>query len=183
LWEGARCPPIAIPKKVLLIEYPPEDVRERALALFVGKARRAVGLDGDVVVLVTNNEKLRRLNRQFRCKDEATDVLSFASHPNTSTAAGDLAISAEIAAANAAELGHSTETELKILILHGLLHLAGYDHERDNGEMRARETELRSRLGLPVGLIERAHGNGTGPASVDRRKARAERSRVRGRRR
>ena len=71
--------------------------------------------------------------------------------------AGDIAISADIAAANAAEIGHSPETELKILILHGLLHLAGYDHETDNGDMQARETELRQQLGLPSGLIERTH--------------------------
>ena len=69
--------------------------------------------------------------------------------------AGDIAISLEIAAANAAELGHSLATEVKILILHGLLHLAGYDHEIDDGEMLARETALRQELKLPVGLIER----------------------------
>ena len=71
--------------------------------------------------------------------------------------AGDIAISAEIAAANAAELGHSAETELKILILHGLLHLAGYDHENDKGEMRAYEARLQKQFGLPTGLIERTH--------------------------
>jgi probable rRNA maturation factor len=89
---------------------------------------------------------------------------------------GELAISAEIAAANAAALGHSTETELRILILHGLLHLAGYDHETDKGEMRARELKLRMQLKLPVGLIERAHaiapkGKATG-ADVALRKGR-----------
>ena len=81
------------------------------------------------------------------------------SRPASPKLAGDIAISAEIAAANAAELGHSVETELKILILHGLLHLAGYDHETDNGEMRAREDQAcASSLRLPVGLIERTHG-------------------------
>ena len=74
--------------------------------------------------------------------------------------AGDIAISADIAAANAADIGHSTETELRILILHGLLHLAGYDHETDDGEMNARETKLRQQLGLPTGLIERTNSNG-----------------------
>ena len=83
------------------------------------------------------------MNRRFRHKDEATDVLTFELRSTQANTAGDLAISAEIAAANAAELGHSTETELKILILHGLLHLAGYDHETDRGEMQAREAELR----------------------------------------
>jgi len=143
---------------VLLLVHQPGGVRERALALFAGKARRAVGLNDEVVVFVTDNAELRQLNRRYRHKDEATDVLSFPSTLPATRTAGDLAISAEIAAANAAELGHSTETELKILILHGLLHLAGYDHETDNGEMQAREAELRLHLKLPVGLIERAHG-------------------------
>ena len=104
------------------------------------------------------------MNRRFRHKDEATDVLTFRMSPNRARSAGDIAISAEIAEQNAAELGHSTETELRILILHGLLHLAGYDHETDNGEMKARETELRQQLKLPTGLIERAHGAKPRPA-------------------
>ncbi len=98
---------------------------------------------------------MKALNRSFRDKNKATDVLSFpAGIPEI---AGDIAVSAEIAAANAAQLGHAAETELKILILHGMLHLAGYDHETDNGEMLAREKELRRQLHLPSGLIERTH--------------------------
>lgn len=97
------------------------------------------------------------LNRRFRKQSKPTDVLSFPSaEPGL---AGDIAISADIAAANAAELGHSVETELKVLMLHGMLHLAGYDHEIDDGEMQARESKLRTRLKLPVGLIERAHND------------------------
>jgi len=69
--------------------------------------------------------------------------------------AGDIAISAEMAARNAAPLRHSTADEVKILILHGMLHLAGFDHERDNGEMARRETKLRRELRLPAALIER----------------------------
>ena len=69
--------------------------------------------------------------------------------------AGDIAISAEIASAKAASLGHSAAQEIKILALHGVLHLAGYDHENDNGEMAGKEAKLRRSLGLPVGLIER----------------------------
>ena len=140
---------------MLLLVHELPDVRERALALFAGKAQRAVGLRGDVVIFVTCSEEMQKLNREYRGKDEPTDVLTF---PSLSPRVlGDIAISVEIAAANAAELGHSTEAEVKVLILHGLLHLAGYDHETDDGEMRTRETALRRKLGLPVGLIERAH--------------------------
>lgn len=164
---GPTRPPIVIETEVLLLVHQPDDIRERALALFAGKAQRAVGVDGAVTIRVTTSDELRELNRRYRQKDEATDVLSFELRSSRGNLAGDLAISAEIAAANAAELGHSTETELKILILHGLLHLAGYDHESDNGEMRARESELRMQLKLPVGLIERAH------AAAPKRKANA----------
>ncbi len=146
---------------MLLLAYKPDDVNERALVLFAGRAQRAVGLSGAVDIRITTSAELHELNRKYRHKDETTDVLSFELTSSRAKTAGDLAISAEIAAANAAELGHSTETELKILILHGLLHLAGYDHEADNGEMRARESELRMQLKLPVGLIERAHATTT----------------------
>jgi probable rRNA maturation factor len=142
---------------VLLLVHQPDDVRERALTLFAGKAQRAIGLSGAVDIRITTSAELRELNRKYRHKDETTDVLSFELTSSRAKMAGDLAISAEIAAANAAELGHSTETELRILILHGLLHLAGYDHESDKGEMRAQELKLRMQLKLPVGLIERAH--------------------------
>jgi probable rRNA maturation factor len=140
---------------MLLLEYELPDVRERALALFAGKAQRAVGLRGDIVIFVTSSEDMQKLNREYRRKNEPTDVLTFPSQ--SPKLLGDIAISVELAAANAAELGHSAETEVKILILHGLLHLAGYDHESDNGDMKARETELRRQLKLPTGLIERAH--------------------------
>ena len=141
---------------MIILEHEDEEIRERALALFAGKARRAVRLRGEVSIRITSSREMRELNRRFRRKNKPTDVLSFPS--NLPKWAGDIAISAEIAAANAAQLGHSTETELKILILHGLLHLAGYDHETDRGEMQARETKLRRQLKLPVGLIERSHG-------------------------
>jgi len=120
-------------------------------------------------VRVTSSQEMRVLNRRFRRQNRATDVLSFPSElPEIS---GDIAVSAEIAAANAAELGHSTEMELKILILHGLLHLAGYDHQTDAGEMRRREAELRRRFKLPVGLIERTHSSDQGEARGALRKS------------
>src|SRR5271169_1049774 len=96
---------------------------------------------------------MQDLNRRYRRKNKPTDVLSFPS--GVPGVAGDVAISLEIAAANAAEIGHSLATEVKVLILHGLLHLAGYDHEKDNGEMLTREIAMRHELMLPVGLIER----------------------------
>ncbi len=100
---------------------------------------------------------MRQLNRRFRRKDKATDVLSFpAGNQFSELSAGDLAISAQIAAANARRMGHSTSNEIKVLILHGMLHLAGYDHETDNGEMAREEQRLRKSLGLPTALIERS---------------------------
>jgi probable rRNA maturation factor len=98
---------------------------------------------------------MQSLNRRFRGKNKATDVLSFPSQ--TRGVAGDIAISLEIATRNAAALGHDLATEVKVLILHGMLHLAGYDHEIDDGEMQAREASLRQKFKLPVGLIERTH--------------------------
>jgi probable rRNA maturation factor len=129
---------------------------EAALERFLGRARRAVGLRGKVTVLVTTNRALRGLNGRFRGKDRPTDVLSFPAEARAaSDFAGDVAISAEIAAKNARRLGHAPKEEIKILALHGVLHLAGYDHERDQGEMARREEGLRKQLGLPVALIER----------------------------
>jgi len=153
---------------VVLLEREIDGVRARALALFAGRARRALRLRGDICIFITSNEKVRQLNQRHRRKNQPTDVLSFPA--SVRELAGDIAISAEIAAANAHALGHSAETELKILILHGMLHLAGYDHEIDNGEMRAREAALRSEFHLPVGLIERAHSGGARTFAHDARK-------------
>ncbi|HSE49281.1 MAG TPA: rRNA maturation RNase YbeY [Terriglobales bacterium] len=133
---------------------PIEGVTRAELERFAARARRAAGVRGPVDILLTTNDDLRRLNKRFRGKDKPTDVLSFrAPGPGLPD---DLAISSAIAQANARRLGHSAGEELKVLILHGLLHLAGYDHERDQGEMRREEDRLRRRLGLPVTLIARA---------------------------
>ncbi|MGZ5154765.1 MAG: rRNA maturation RNase YbeY [Burkholderiales bacterium] len=111
---------------------------------------------GQVTVLLTTDAAIRRLNRQFRGKNKATDVLSFpASAPGPLKIAGDLAISVPTALRQADERGHSLGVEIKVLMLHGLLHLAGYDHETDKGEMARREQKLRAKLRLPHGLIER----------------------------
>jgi probable rRNA maturation factor len=130
---------------------------ELALSRFVDRARRAAGLRGTVNVLLTSNTELQSLNLRFRGKNSATDVLSFPSAPDSADGfAGDIAISAEIAAQNARILGHSPSAEVKILALHGILHLRGYDHERDHGQMARKEQQLRRNLRLPLGLIERA---------------------------
>ena len=141
----------------------------RTLGPFLAQAQDAVGLNGQVTVLLTTDRTLRDLNRRFRGKDEATDVLSF---PSTNPApvpekiAGDVAISVETARRQATEQGHALGVELRVLMLHGLLHLAGYDHETDTGKMQRRERQLRARLGLPLGLIERASPE---PAKTRRR--------------
>lgn len=128
----------------------------RMLAGFLSEAQSQVKLRGQVNVLLTTDATVRRLNRQFRGKNKATDVLSFpAAVSGPLKIAGDLAISIPIARRQAVERGHSLGVEIKVLMLHGLLHLAGYDHETDKGEMARREQNLRAKLRLPHGLIER----------------------------
>jgi probable rRNA maturation factor len=132
------------------------DLTELALDRFVVRARRAAGLKGMVNVLLTSSTEMKSLNRRFCGKDKPTDVLSFPAEPSTRKQfAGEIAISAEIASQNARALGHSSAQEIKILVLHGVLHLRGYDHECDNGQMAKREKQLRAKLHLPLGLIER----------------------------
>ena len=129
------------------------------LARFLNRARAAVGIEGEVHVLLAGDATLRRLNKSFRGKNEATDVLSFpaadAEDGNGSGVAGDLAISLETAARQAVRFGHSLRDEVRVLLLHGTLHLAGFDHEADGGEMAAREAELRRELRVETGLIAR----------------------------
>jgi probable rRNA maturation factor len=128
----------------------------RTLARFLGRAQAEVGLSGQVTVLLTTDAAIRRLNRQFRGKNKATDVLSFpAEGVGAEETAGDLAISVPTALRQAIEQEHALSIEIKVLILHGMLHLAGYDHEIDDGRMARRERFLRKKLGLPQGLIER----------------------------
>ena len=125
------------------------------LAAFVTAVCKSVGLAGAVTVLVTGNREMRALNERFRGKDLSTDVLSFPGPEFMADFAGDIAVCTDIAAKNAAALGHAVAIEVRVLVLHGILHLAGYDHESDSGEMTRMETRLRRRLGLPGSLIER----------------------------
>ena len=109
---------------------------------------------GTVTVAIVSDARVRALNRQYRRKDKATDVLSFPSGERGYL--GDVVIAAGVAARQAREAGHTLATELRVLALHGLLHLLGYDHERDDGRMARLERRLRRRGGLEEGLIERA---------------------------
>ncbi|MFP5234432.1 MAG: rRNA maturation RNase YbeY [Acidobacteriota bacterium] len=142
----------------------------QALTRFLKTAQDEVRLRGAVSVLLTTDAAIKRLNKTFRGKNKATDVLSFpAARQARGEVAGDLAISAETARKQATEQGHTVVSEIKILMLHGLLHLAGYDHETDDGRMARRERALRKKLALPLGLIERSapqaqHGVKKAPA-------------------
>jgi probable rRNA maturation factor len=108
---------------------------------------------GDVTVAITTDARVRALNRRFRGKNQSTDVLSFpAGEPGS---LGDIVIAAGVAARQARRAGHSLQTEVRILSLHGLLHLLGYDHEQDDGRMARLERRLRKKGGLVEGLIER----------------------------
>jgi probable rRNA maturation factor len=117
---------------------------------------------GNVSVALLSDSRVRALNRRYRGVDRATDVLSFPAGDDrragagAARALGDIVIARGVAARQAAEAGHSTSIELRVLALHGLLHLMGYDHHGDGGRMRAVERRLRRRGGLREGLIERA---------------------------
>lgn len=148
---------------------------EASLARFVLRARHSVGLRGTIHLLITSSKQMRSLNLRFRGKDQATDVLSFPASPGAGgRLAGEIAISAEIAAQNAARIGHSPALEIKVLALHGVLHLAGFDHERDNGQMARKEAQIRAKLHLPCTLI--------GRSLVSRGRAHVSAARKRGRR-
>ena len=109
-------------------------------------------LDRTFTVAFITDDRMRQLNEMFRGKDSTTDVLSFPHEPDEfdpdESNLGDIVISAEQAQKQAAENGLTLEIEIKQLILHGLLHLCGYDHETDNGEMNERELALRAELDI-----------------------------------
>jgi len=144
------------PSSLVLFRHIPKNVRRRALQRFARVLRDEVTQGREFECLVTNDRELQRLNREFRGKDCATDVLSFPAGVPQAHLLGSLAISTERAAAQAKLYGHQIEQELEILMLHGLLHLLGLDHETDRGRMARVEAQWRRRLHLPNGLIERA---------------------------
>jgi probable rRNA maturation factor len=127
---------------------------KRQLRAFAATLRDSVAGSRPFTCLFTNDAELQRLNRMFLSNDYATDVLSFPS--SDASTLGEIAISVQRASEQAVEHGHSVEEELKILMLHGVLHLLGHDHERDRGAMARLEKRWQHELGLPEGLIERS---------------------------
>lgn len=121
---------------------------------FAARLRRRVAGGREFAVCIASDDTVRRANRQFRDQPSTTDVLSFPDDEGFRL--GDVLISARRARFQACQLGHPIEVELKILLLHGLLHLLGHDHEQDEGEMRRLERHWRRRFHLPAGLIERS---------------------------
>jgi probable rRNA maturation factor len=169
----AKAPPPREPRLVVTVcDATGAPLRMPGLAAWLVRvAPRAAS--GTLTVVVTSDRRIRTLNRTWRSLDAATDVLSFpsgdtpgqagfrarpggghlAGHPGRHL--GDLVISRDTAARQARTEGHSLATEVRVLALHGLLHLLGYDHERDSGRMARIERRLRRQGGLPAGLIER----------------------------
>lgn len=169
---------------MIILEKRVNGVTATELNRFVRRAQTLTKITGEVGVLIAGNARVQELNRRFRRKNKPTDVLSFPRPEG-----GDIAISIDIARQNARLYGHHAADELKILILHGMLHLAGYDHERDNGHMAAREARLRAQLKLPSSLIDRTNSRvaqgaespvGTKPQSAQstKQKSLANKSRV-----
>jgi probable rRNA maturation factor len=167
--DGQRRPRL----RVLIADERGRAVRRRALATWLARVSPARAR-GVVSIALVSDRRMRALNREYRGQDMVTDVLSFpalsarpsalrrSSHQLPATShrlLGDLAIASGVARRQARDGGHSLLTELKVLALHGLLHLLGYDHERDGGRMQRIEERLRRRGGLRTGLIERAHGS------------------------
>jgi probable rRNA maturation factor len=146
----------------LIFRRAPRGLSQRGLRAYATLLERMVADGRHFSCLLSDDRELRRLNRQFLDRDYPTDVLSFPALP-PSESLGEIAISTVRAAKQARQHGHSLEQEIAILMLHGLLHLLGMDHENDHGRMDRTERRYREELGLPVGLIERAQrGKGAG---------------------
>ena len=148
---GRKAPRQGAPHERLSVEVAPG--RMRGLASWLASVAPARAR-GTMSVAIVSDARVRALNRQYRKKDMATDVLSFPSGEQGFL--GDVVIASGVAARQARAAGHPLATELRVLALHGLLHLLGYDHERDDGRMARLERRLRRRGGLREGLIERA---------------------------
>lgn len=139
----------------LLFQIATPGVARRSIRLFAQRLTGEVTGGRAFGCLITNDRELRRLNREFRSHDHATDVLSFPA-PDRDGFLGDIAISYPRAKEQASEYGLNVQQEIEILMLHGVLHLLGMNHQTDRGRMARAEAKWRNALGLPCGLIERA---------------------------
>jgi len=112
----------------------------------------------DIELIITNNDEIQTINREYRGIDKATDVLSFPYEDAFMMPLGSIIISKDYVQSVSKELNHSTKDELTLLFIHGLLHILGYDHEVDNGEMREKEMQIIKKFALPNSLIVRTQG-------------------------
>jgi probable rRNA maturation factor len=144
--------------QVVVVDERGRPAPARGLAAWLRRVA-PLGARGSVSIALVSDTRIRALNLKYRRKDTPTDVLSFPSNPESripNPFLGDIVIARGVARRQAREAGHTELAELKVLALHGLLHLLGYDHERDNGRMRRVEGRLRRKGGLREGLIARA---------------------------
>jgi probable rRNA maturation factor len=154
--------------RVDIVDASGRPLRSRGLPAWLRRVAPARAR-GSVTIVLVSDTRMRALNRMYRGKDYATDVLSFGADTGSRRtrggrtgrtggkgSLGDVVIARGVARRQAAEAAHSVAVELRVLALHGLLHLLGYDHERDNDRMRRVERRLRRKGGLREGLIERA---------------------------
>jgi len=154
--------PRRVPLSVSVVDAHGRPLRGHRLAAWLSRVA-PVRCQAAVTVAVVPDTRVRALNRDYRGKDRATDVLSFPSGLRGSGSGlqapdaflGDIVIARGVARRQARDAGHSERTEWRVLALHGLLHLLGYDHESDRGTMARVEARLRRKGGLPAGLIER----------------------------
>ena len=124
---------------------------------FLDSIAKTIG-NKEIELIITSNEEIQGINKEYRGIDKPTDVLSFPYEDMPMSPLGSIVISSEYVESKAKELGHTTSDELALLFIHGLLHLVGFDHEIDNGEMRIEEERLITEFNLPKSLIVRTEG-------------------------
>ncbi len=142
------------PHSSVLFRRAPRDLPRTAVRKLAAQIERTLTGGRHFTVLITADAELERLNRLFLGHPYPTDVLSFP-EPGPDGFLGEIAISVDRAAEQARRHGHKLEDEVGILLLHGVLHLLGLNHEKDRGTMARAERQYRKQLGLPSSLIER----------------------------